>query len=89
MFVKNTTNIKISVSQRISKMNCINYDHNHFFGLFKIQSGNIKFFLKSPKDYSRKIIHAQTEQEMSFKKTNGVGLKNEENITQARLSTCT
>jgi len=29
------------------------------------------------------------EQEMSLKKTNGVGLKKEENITQARLSTCT
>jgi len=29
------------------------------------------------------------KQEMSLKKTNGVGLKKEENITQARLSTCT
>ena len=28
------------------------------------------------------------KQEMSLKKTNGVGLKKEENITQARLSTC-
>jgi len=31
----------------------------------------------------------QQKQEMSLKKTNGVGLKKEENITQARLSTCT
>ena len=29
------------------------------------------------------------KQEMSLKTTNGVGLKKEENITQARLSTCT
>ena len=29
------------------------------------------------------------KQEMSLKKSNGVGLKKEENITQARLSTCT
>jgi len=29
------------------------------------------------------------KQEMSLKKTNGVGLKKEENITQARFSTCT
>ena len=28
------------------------------------------------------------KQEMSLKKTNGVGLKKEENITQNRLSTC-
>ena len=31
----------------------------------------------------------EVKQEMSLKKTNGVGLKKEENITQARLSTCT
>jgi len=33
--------------------------------------------------------HVQVKQEMSLKKTNGVGLKKEENITQARSSTCT
>jgi len=32
---------------------------------------------------------SKQKQEMSLKKTNGVGLKKEENITQARLSTCT
>jgi len=31
---------------------------------------------------------AAGKQEMSLKKTNGVGLKKEENITQARSSTC-
>jgi len=36
-----------------------------------------------------KLSLKYNEQEMSLKKTNGVGLKNEENITQARLSTCT
>ena len=34
-------------------------------------------------------LRKQYKQEMSLKKTNGVGLKEEENITQARLSTCT
>ena len=34
-------------------------------------------------------VSLKIEQEMSLKKTNGVGLKKEENITQARLSTCT
>ena len=34
------------------------------------------------------LYNRQLKQEMSLKKTNGVGLKKEENITQARLSTC-
>jgi len=59
---KNTTKIKIGASQRISNMNCMNYDHNKMFGLFKFQSGYRKFYLNSPKGYSRKIIYAQTEQ---------------------------
>ena len=57
---KNTTKIKISASQRISIKNCMNYDHNKMFGLFKCQSGYRKLYLNSPKGYSRKIINAQT-----------------------------
>ena len=60
MFVKNTTKIKISASQRISIKNWINYDHNKNFGLFKFQSGYRKIYLNSPKGYSQKIINAQT-----------------------------
>ena len=58
---KNTTQIKISASQRISIKNFMNYDHNQMFGLFKFQSSYRKFYLNSPKGYSRKIINAQTE----------------------------
>jgi len=57
---KNTTKIKISVSQRISIKNCMNYDHNKNVGIFKFQSGYRKLYLNSPKGYSRKIINAQT-----------------------------
>ena len=62
LFVKNTTKVKISASQRISIKNCIYYDHNKEFGLFKNNSGYRKLYLNSPKGYSRKIIIAQTDQ---------------------------
>ena len=61
LFIKNTTKIKISASQRISIKNCMNYDHNRNFGLFKFQSGYSKLYLNSPKGFSRKIISAQTD----------------------------
>jgi len=61
MLFKNTTKIKISKSQRISNMNSMNYDHNQLFGLFEFQSGYRKFYLNSPKGYSRKIINVQTD----------------------------
>ena len=38
---KKTTKIKLSASQRISNKNCMNYDHNKTFGLFKFQSGSV------------------------------------------------
>ena len=60
LFVKNGTKIKISASQRISNMNCKNYNHNIKLGVFKFQSGYKKFYMKSPKGYSRTIINAQT-----------------------------
>jgi len=41
-------------------MNCMNYDHNKNFGLFKFQSGYRKYYLNSLKGYSRKIINTQT-----------------------------
>jgi len=47
-------------AESISNINCMNYDHNKIFGLFKFQSGYRKFYLNSPKGYSRKIINAQT-----------------------------
>jgi len=60
LFVKNTTKIKISASQRISIKNCMNYGHNKNVGLFKFQSGYRKLYLNSPKGISRKKINAQT-----------------------------
>jgi len=56
---ENTRNIKISGSQLISNMICMNYDHNKKFGLLKFNSGYGKFNLNSPKGYSLKIINAQ------------------------------
>ena len=47
----NPTKINISASQRISNMNCMNYDHNKSLGLFK--------FKKLKGLYSQKIITAQ------------------------------
>ena len=60
LFVNNTTKLKISASQPISIKNCMNYDHNKNFGLFKFQSGYRTLYLNGPKGYSRKIINAQT-----------------------------
>ena len=58
-----TTKINFSASQRISNMNCMTYDHNQLFGLFKFHSGYGKFYLRSPKGYNRKIINAQTDKQ--------------------------
>ena len=69
----------ISFSQKSIKLKLVKY---------KTQVGD--FCLHHFKDtlWPRKI-KKQKQQEMSLKKTNGVGLKKEENITQARLRTCT
>jgi len=40
--------------------NCMKYDHQNNFGLFKFQSGYRKIYLNSPIGYSRKQIYAQT-----------------------------
>jgi len=45
----------------------MNYDHNKKFGQLKFHLGYGKFYLNSPKGYSRKIINAQTEHRMSQK----------------------
>jgi len=58
--------IKISASQLISNMICINYDHNNKFELLKFHSGYVKFNVNSPKGYSLKIINAQTDLYTSF-----------------------
>ena len=58
---KTPRKIKISASQLISNMICMNYDHNKKFGLLKSHSGYETFNLNSPKGYSLKIIYAQTE----------------------------
>ena len=57
---KKTSKIKINASQLISNMICMNYDNNKKFGLLQFHSGYGKFYLNSPKGYSRKIINAQT-----------------------------
>ena len=51
----------MSASQRISNVNCMNYDHNKNVGLFEFHSGYRKFYLNSPEGYSGKIINAQAE----------------------------
>ena len=53
--------MKISASQLISNMICMNYDHIKKFGLFKFHSGYGKFYFNSPKGYNQKIINAQTD----------------------------
>jgi len=63
---KHKKNIKISASQLISNMICMNYDHNKKIGLFKFHSGYGKFNLNSPKGYSLKIINAQTDVYLYF-----------------------
>ena len=57
---ENTSNINISASQLISNMICMNYYNNKKFGLLQFSSGYGKFYLNSPKGYSRKIINPQT-----------------------------
>ena len=57
---ENTSKIKISASQLISNMICMNYDNNKKFGLLQFHLGYGKFYLNSPKGYSRKKINAQT-----------------------------
>ena len=42
-------------------MICMYYDNNKKFGLIQFHSGYGKFYLNSPKGYSRKIINAQTD----------------------------
>jgi len=61
LFVCKKHKFKISASQCIFIKNCINYDHNEIFGLFKLQLGHRKLYLNSPKRSSRKIVNAQTE----------------------------
>ena len=46
-------------------MICMNYDNNKKFGLLQFHLGCGKFYLNSPKGYSRKLINAQTEQQPS------------------------
>jgi len=58
--LENTSKIKISASQLISNMICMNYDNNKKFGLLQFHSGYGNFYLNSPKGYSKKIINAQT-----------------------------
>ena len=41
-------------------MICRNYANNKMFGLLQFHSSYGKFYLNSPKGYSRKIINAQT-----------------------------
>ena len=45
---------------------CMIYDHNKYFELIKFQSGYRKFYLNSPKGFSRKIINVQTENILSI-----------------------
>ena len=53
--------MKIKISQLISNVIWMNYNHNKKFGLLKFHLGYGKFNLNSPKGYSLKIINAQTE----------------------------
>ena len=66
LFVKNTTKIKIIAGQRIFVMNCMNYDHNKKFRLFKFQSGYRKLYFNSPRAIVEKIINVQTAITESF-----------------------
>jgi len=69
---ENASNIKLSASQIISNMICMNYDHKKKFGLLKFHSGYGKFYLNSPMGYCRKIINAQTGSNKSKQPTNVV-----------------
>jgi len=53
-------------------MICRNYDDNKKFGLLQFDSGYVKFYLNSPKGYSRKIINAQTVQEHTSEEVTSV-----------------
>jgi len=57
---ENTSKIKISASQLISNMICMNYGNNKKFGLLQFHLGYGKFYLNS-----RKIINAQTGVDVS------------------------
>ena len=70
--LENTSKIKISASQLISNTICMNYDHNKTFGLLKFYSGYGKFYFNSPKGYTRKIIHAQTDYERNYAPLNSI-----------------
>ena len=59
---KNYNQNQISASEHISIKNCMSYDQNKTFGLFKFQSGYRKLYLNSPKGYSRKLINAQIDE---------------------------
>ena len=62
-FVRKKTQqiFKINARQCISNTICMNYYHSKKFGLLKLYSGYWKFYLNSPKGFSRKIINAQTD----------------------------
>jgi len=57
---ENTGKNKVSASQLISNMMCMNYDVNKKFGLLQFHSGYGNIYLNSPNGYSRKLINAQT-----------------------------
>jgi len=48
----------------------MNYNHYQFFGLFKFQAGYRKFYLNSPKSYSKKIINTQIGHVLVMSMTN-------------------
>ena len=61
LFFRKKTQARLkSASQLISKMICMNFDHNKKFGLLKFHSGYGNCYLNSLKGYSRTIINAQT-----------------------------
>jgi len=61
-----TSSILIQQMYRIGwSLKCcgtVHYDYNKKLGIFEFQSGYRKIYLNSPKGYSRKIISAQTDQ---------------------------
>jgi len=44
----------------------MNYDNSKQFGLLQFHSGYGKFYLNSPKGYTRKITNAQTARVQTF-----------------------
>ena len=69
---KTQAGLKKSASQLISNMICMNYDHNKKFGLLKFHSGYGKFYFNSPKGYTRKIIHEQTDYVRNYAPFNSI-----------------